>query len=1233
MSAMRELHKLGVLPRAPRVLMMSAYIALLMWAMMFAHAVSAAELRVMKTGLGDGTVTSSVAGINCGADCNEIYGAAAIVTLTAAPAADSTFVGWRGDCAVSPCTLTMALARSVRAEFALSTAIPTLTNFTPEGIQAFLIANPQVTTPAHFIKALPAEFRQNWILMSRSESLQTGIADMPRILLPSADARFVFTVGLATHSAYPGAHPNAIEYMQWDAVEKNFRFHEVVLQNVDLSTPPLTPPRNLPPGLMTRLRGVNIDDEKCTRCHSTRNVLNKSSFPGTTGVPIGLVKAKNKPNWDTYDSWAGMLPFNRDRIYKGSVEAAAFRKIFNMWNWRSNPAVRSVLEQLDLQPPPPGAGTPTITRVNGGANDGHVQFAFDGGAIVTTEPLPTGSGSINTAYSFDGVTGVGAVSPVVQGGDFITLQHSGNATPAPVSGDIEGRGVQLFDLLSGSDGVKPNQQRVADEIINHRFATGSVPIDVRPIALAITKGCFNIDAAMNRVVAPAGTLTIDLNFFNARNGMSINALYADTGTRAKSLPRRKADLQRLNLVRDIDAYLDNSLGADAAPGLIAQYGAATALGLGGTLERVRQEIFRRNGGNDQTVMGGIYVDRENHDITTTMPPILRNTTPLALFRYFLEPLGVSVDKWSTGVRGRSRTYTFADLFGSYMSMFETEIQNSLLSAPIAGLSSPFDCGQLITAVNTTLGSLPASTQVPTFTDVQRIFNKGCIECHGGLNYPPYSNYSSFPAAHIDFSEDENPPSGMFPAGMSPRLARSHAQALGLTSTTAAGSYLYQRITQSGEDCPNGLMPCGGPALSKTDVETIRRWIEGPPSRPHTVGDPHLRTVDGIDYDFQSAGEFTLLRNEYLEIQTRQTPVSTSTPLPPDGYTGLSSCASVNTAVAVRLGPHRITYQPNPDGKPSPEGLELRVDGKLIYFQGNEFLLPSGGRIVRTAAQGGIQIEGLGGAVITITPGWWDHYQIWYLNIDTRNTRAIEGVAGARAYGSWLPALPDGGSFGAKPASLSTRYKHLYLKFADAWRVDDKTSLFDYAAGLSTKYYTVPEWPEASPKICNAPLLPGGPIKREPLKPIVKDQAVKVCSGIRDKTNFANCVQDVAVTGEIGFAKAYVEAEKIASNAPPVPFKLLEPNSNETLAGDIVNFNWYRSKDPDGDNVTYRHCMWLAGETPTFGDCEIVKDAFDKDILSQRVGALKSGKVYFWKVLAEDGNSGTTESETRRFTVK
>jgi hypothetical protein len=123
--------------------------------------------------------------------------------------------------------------------------------------------------------------------MSRSESLQTGTAALPRILLPNANAQFVFTIGMATHSSYPGSHPNAIEYMQWDATEKNFRFHEIILDNIPATG-----------SVPARSRGVSIDDSKCSKCHSTQNVYNSSSYNGTTGIPPGNVQFKNKPNWD-----------------------------------------------------------------------------------------------------------------------------------------------------------------------------------------------------------------------------------------------------------------------------------------------------------------------------------------------------------------------------------------------------------------------------------------------------------------------------------------------------------------------------------------------------------------------------------------------------------------------------------------------------------------------------------------------------------------------------------------------------------------------------------------------------------------------------------------------------------------------------------------------------------------------------------------------------------------------
>ena len=53
-------------------------------------------LNISKTGTGNGVLTSSPTGIDCGNDCSESYNSGTQVTLTATPQAGSTFDGWSG---------------------------------------------------------------------------------------------------------------------------------------------------------------------------------------------------------------------------------------------------------------------------------------------------------------------------------------------------------------------------------------------------------------------------------------------------------------------------------------------------------------------------------------------------------------------------------------------------------------------------------------------------------------------------------------------------------------------------------------------------------------------------------------------------------------------------------------------------------------------------------------------------------------------------------------------------------------------------------------------------------------------------------------------------------------------------------------------------------------------------------------------------------------------------------
>jgi uncharacterized protein (TIGR03382 family) len=76
-------------------------------------------LTVTKAGAGAGTVTSNPAALSCGATCMASFPDGETVTLTAAPAAGSSFGGWSGGCTgTGSCQLAMSAARSVTATFA-----------------------------------------------------------------------------------------------------------------------------------------------------------------------------------------------------------------------------------------------------------------------------------------------------------------------------------------------------------------------------------------------------------------------------------------------------------------------------------------------------------------------------------------------------------------------------------------------------------------------------------------------------------------------------------------------------------------------------------------------------------------------------------------------------------------------------------------------------------------------------------------------------------------------------------------------------------------------------------------------------------------------------------------------------------------------------------------------------------------------------------------------------------
>ena len=414
----------------------------------------------------------------------------------------------------------------------------------------------------------------------------------------------------------------------------------------------------------------------------------------------------------------------------------------------------------------------------------------------------------------------------------------------------------------------------------------------------------------------------------------------------------------------------------------------------------------------------------------------------------------------------------------------------------------------------------------------------CSDCHAGEN--PYiihgtvlnglavAGLPTFPNAWYDpfvRTGDGGWPQNPGPMNAPPSCTGCHVQG-------SAGRFPHLSTAMPGY-CNSVLaksiqltMPPGAPgSLAGTaEMNNLQAWCGAAPSgNPSGRGDPHITTSNAINYDFQGAGEFVYLRDgDGLEIQTRQTPVATASAIGPDAHTGLTSCVSVNTAVAARVGKFRVSYQP--DVGQDSRGLVLHVDGKPIKLGSKGLDLGGGGRVINSGVGGGIEIFFPDKTHLIATPNFWSSQNLWYLNLDVVNTPGREGIMGSIMPGSWLSALPDGSSLGPMPASLNQRYVDLNKKFADAWRVKNSTSLFDYAVGTDTKTFTNRDWPPEKPPCTIADS------KIQPARPMDPQKAEELCRAVTDKEMNAQCVFDLTMTGEPSFAKTYFNTQQLRAHA-------------------------------------------------------------------------------------------------------
>jgi hypothetical protein len=229
----------------------------------------------------------------------------------------------------------------------------------------------------------------------------------------------------------------------------------------------------------------------------------------------------------------------------------------------------------------------------------------------------------------------------------------------------------------------------------------------------------------------------------------------------------------------------------------------------------------------------------------------------------------------------------------------------------------------------------------------------------------------------------------------------------------------------------------------------------------SYGDPHLKSFDNATYSFQTVGEFDLSKSSdgNFEIQARQKAQS-------DNF-------SLNTAIAMNVFGDRLGFYA--EDAPSRNVSPLFLDGQPIQLQGRTYFLPHGGTIRLTGRNyivswpsGETMILNNGGSggmnFVNVTVTIFQCGSQTYSGLLGNANNNMNDDFNGRNNNQTPPSYQAFSTFGnpmMQQASILAEKEYLaYLSqnFAEDWRVNDMTTLFDYAAGTNTAYYTDRSFP-------------------------------------------------------------------------------------------------------------------------------------------------------------------------------
>lgn len=223
------------------------------------------------------------------------------------------------------------------------------------------------------------------------------------------------------------------------------------------------------------------------------------------------------------------------------------------------------------------------------------------------------------------------------------------------------------------------------------------------------------------------------------------------------------------------------------------------------------------------------------------------------------------------------------------------------------------------------------------------------------------------------------------------------------------------------------------------------------SQGRSYGDPHLESLDGARYSFQTVGEFVLAKsnNGAVEVQTRQKAQS-------DDF-------SLNTAVAMNVNGDRVSIYAE-DYPDANQSTPVRVNGKAVIVDEYPYALSNGGILRKSRGMYVVDWPTGESAIVELRNG----SRMSFMNVSVNVYPCTNGgYSGLMGNGNGFVNDDYNTSRGVAPVRMTgsgpleenadyierQRLAYLVKEFAEEHRISQASSLFDYPIGASTITFT------------------------------------------------------------------------------------------------------------------------------------------------------------------------------------